>query len=177
MKFGEAIASVFKNYVNFRGRARRSEFWYFYLFYVIVNTVLSIPSTFWNVMGTMAEPDPEIQVILSLLFGLPSIIFSLATFLPYMAVTVRRLHDIGKSGWYYLFPFIPLGAIVIIAVLFFIVSTGTGFGGISVLGIVIAILYVIAIIVMIAFIVVVIVWLCRDSQPGENKWGPNPKGF
>ena len=170
MKFGEAIKSVFKNYANFRGRARRSEFWYFYLFNVIVNIALSIFSAFSNVLGVV---DPEAQLILSLLFGLPSMIYSLAVFLPSMAVTVRRLHDIGKSGWYYLFPLIPLGAIVILAVLAFIVSAGTG--GSSAVGIVMVVLYVIAIIVMIAFCVVLIVWLCRDSQPGENKWGPNPK--
>ncbi|MBR3492850.1 MAG: DUF805 domain-containing protein, partial [Bacteroidales bacterium] len=81
MNFGEAIKSVFSKYATFSGRARRSEFWYFYLFYILVAFGLS----FLSIWISFAK-------YLYTLFGL-------GVFLPYTAVTVRRLHDIGKSGW------------------------------------------------------------------------------
>ena len=79
----------FKNYVNFNGRARRKEYWMFCLGNVIVSIVLSI-----------------IIAILRLPAGVSNI-YTLAVFLPTLAVAVRRLHDIGKSGVWYLISFIP----------------------------------------------------------------------
>jgi uncharacterized membrane protein YhaH (DUF805 family) len=88
---------VLKNYVGFGGRARRKEYWMFFLFNVIISIVLAILDA---IMGTE-----------SLLNG----IYSLAVLLPSLAVTVRRLHDTGRSGWWILISLIPLiGAIVLL---------------------------------------------------------------
>ena len=87
MSFFEAISTCFKKYVTFSGRARRSEYWFFMLFNIIVSSVLS------------------------LIFGSDSILaslFSLALFLPGLSVVWRRLHDINKSGGFYFFCLIPI---------------------------------------------------------------------
>jgi len=83
MGFGEAIGSCFRKYAVFRGRAPRSEYWYFLLFEFLV----SIPA---------AMIDQAIPGKTSAISGL----VSLAFFLPRLAVTVRRLHDVNRSGWW-----------------------------------------------------------------------------
>jgi uncharacterized membrane protein YhaH (DUF805 family) len=96
MNFTEAIASGFSNYVNFSDRACRSEYWYWFLFNVIAQVVTSI-------------------VDLAIGVQLTTSIFSLAVLLPGIALGVRRLHDLDRSGWWLLIAFIPLiGAIVLI---------------------------------------------------------------
>jgi uncharacterized membrane protein YhaH (DUF805 family) len=96
VNFGQAVQSVLSQYVGFSGRARRSEYWYFFLFYVIVAIVIGIIDA---IIGSTV-----LGVILSLAFLLPS-----------LAVTMRRLHDIGRAGWWILIGLIPLiGAIVLI---------------------------------------------------------------
>jgi len=76
---------VLKNYATFNGRARRSEYWYFVLF----NTIISFGIGF---IGGLIS------------FGLLSTIYSLAVLIPSIAVGVRRMHDVGKSGWFLLIP-------------------------------------------------------------------------
>jgi uncharacterized membrane protein YhaH (DUF805 family) len=81
---------VLKEYANFKGRARRTEYWMFTLFNILVSIALG--------------------VVLSLT-GLPPaliLLYSLAVFLPSMAVAVRRLHDTNRSGWFMLLAFVPL---------------------------------------------------------------------
>lgn len=93
----------FKKYATFSGRATRKEFWMFFLFNVIILMVLNAIDT---VMGT-AVPEAG--------FGLLSGIYYLVILLPSLAVAVRRLHDIGNSGWWILIGIIPLiGAIVLL---------------------------------------------------------------
>lgn len=96
MGFGDAISAGFSNYVNFSGRACRSEYWYWVLFIVLGSIV---------------------AVIIDRMIGirLVNTIFGLATILPGIAVGVRRLHDLDRSGWWLLLSFIPLiGAIILI---------------------------------------------------------------
>lgn len=76
---------VLKKYAQFDGRARRSEYWYFALFSTIISVVLSYVS--------LAINAPVL-----------SSIYSLAVLIPSIAVAVRRMHDVGKSGWYCLIP-------------------------------------------------------------------------
>jgi len=76
---------VLKNYATFSGRARRSEYWYFFLFNVIIAFVLGF-------IGGLTE--------LTILGN----IYSLAVLIPGIAVGVRRMHDVGKSGWFLLIP-------------------------------------------------------------------------
>lgn len=78
---------VLKKYTVFNGRARRSEYWYFVLFNVIISIGLGIID---GIMGLMT-------------FGI-SDVYSLGVLVPSIAVGVRRMHDIGKSGWFLLIP-------------------------------------------------------------------------
>jgi uncharacterized membrane protein YhaH (DUF805 family) len=100
MGFAGAIAAGFRNYVNFGGRATRPEYWYFVLFIVIVS-IIAIAIDF-AVFG-----DQQMFLI----YG----IFSLATFLPSLSVFIRRMHDTGRTGWWFFLNFIPLiGPILVI---------------------------------------------------------------
>ena len=80
MNFIDAVKSVFTNYANFEGRAMRSEYWWYFLFTIIASQGLSFISP------------------------MASLVFSLATIIPSIAVAVRRMHDVGKSGWFILIP-------------------------------------------------------------------------
>jgi uncharacterized membrane protein YhaH (DUF805 family) len=121
VSFVEAVKSGFRNYANFSGRARRSEYWYFTLFSLIVSMAASI-------IGGMLFVHHEGDV------NLLSSLLSLVLFLPGLGVAIRRLHDIGKSAWWYLIIFVP----------------------------------------MIGWIIL-LVFMCKDSFPGPNQYGPSPK--
>ena len=123
MTIKEAVTSVFQKYATFSGRARRSEYWYFTLFNTLISSALSVLGR--NIFGDGSSTN---------IFTILASLYSLAVFLPALAVTWRRLHDVGKSGANYFWVLLPvIGWIMLI------------------------------------------VWLCRDSQPGENQYGPNPK--
>lgn len=72
---------VLKNYVNFSGRARRREYWYFFLFNIIISLILKVIG-----FSTIAS------------------LYSLAVLIPGIAVAIRRMHDLNKSGWHILIP-------------------------------------------------------------------------
>lgn len=147
--FSDAVKLFFKNFKNFKGRSTASEYWYAVLFQIMVSSVISWVSFFSSV-----------QVVIS---G----IYSLIMFLPMAALTIRRLHDIGKSGWWYVAPcifsvFFMIMAIIMIdveneyetlsAVLGFILMFGT---------------------VYLVFGILMLIWTCQPSQPFTNKWGPS----
>ncbi len=95
----EAVKFCFQNYATFSGRARRPEFWYFLLFNWLVGLLLAVIDT--QILGFDGTP----------LSGL----YSLAVFLPNLAVLVRRLHDTDRSGWLALLYMVPIiGWIVLI---------------------------------------------------------------
>lgn len=112
---------VLKKYTLFSGRARRQEYWMFVLFNMIFAIIAAIID---NAIG-LAGPSGYGPI-----YG----IYILAVLLPSLAVGVRRLHDIGKSGWMILLSLIPI------------------VGGI-----------------------ILIIYFVKDSQEGENEYGPNPK--
>jgi uncharacterized membrane protein YhaH (DUF805 family) len=96
MGFGQAISSGFSNYVNFSDRASRSEYWFWILFVII-----------GDIVAMAIDYALGIQVI--------STLFSLAVLLPGIAIAVRRLHDLDRSGWWVLLALIPLiGAIILL---------------------------------------------------------------
>ncbi len=99
MSFGAAIASFFSKYATFSGRARRSEFWYALLFTTLVSAVIGLvfPGGDMVVNGT---PIPQ--------SSLPSNLWQLAIVVPSIALSVRRLHDVGRKGTYYLFVLLPI---------------------------------------------------------------------
>ncbi len=85
MDFQTAIQVCFSKYVDFTGRARRSEYWFFVLFYAIVSSAASI-------------------IDFSLSRDIMSNLVDLAFLFPLLGVAVRRMHDVGKSGWFILIP-------------------------------------------------------------------------
>jgi uncharacterized membrane protein YhaH (DUF805 family) len=87
---------VLKKYAVFAGRSQRSEYWFFVLFYFLIAIVLSIADSAAGLMSLEAG------------IGLFSGLFMLAMFIPSLAVGVRRLHDIGRTGWWILIGLIPL---------------------------------------------------------------------
>lgn len=96
MEFQDAVKSGFNNYANFKGRSSRSAFWFWMLFSFIMNIIATILD---SVVG----------------MGLFSLVIGLGLLIPGIAVSVRRLHDTDRSGWWYLLILIPLiGAIVLI---------------------------------------------------------------
>ena len=95
-----------KQYTDFAGRARRKEYWMYALFNIIIVAVLIIID---SLLGWFS---PENRI------GVLSGIYYLAVLLPGIAVSVRRLHDIGKSGWYYLLGLIPIVGPIILLVWF-----------------------------------------------------------
>lgn len=113
---------VLRKYAVFSGRATRREYWMFVLFNFLATLVLSLTD---RVAGLMSEPMG---------IGLLSGLYSLAVLIPSLAVSVRRLHDTGRTGWWLLIALIPLvGPIVLL------------------------------------------VFMVLDSEPNENRYGPNPK--
>jgi uncharacterized membrane protein YhaH (DUF805 family) len=107
MNFLQALSSAFSKYATFSGRARRAEYWYFTLFICVVSVVLQI----------LAGGDPPSLIVVSVL-GL----FAIATLLPALAVTARRLHDTDRKGWWMLLSCIPVVGLI---VLFWMCSRGT----------------------------------------------------
>jgi len=99
------VDTLKNNYANFEGRARRSEYWYFTLFSFLISIAFSVLTV---ILGS------TIGGIVSII----SMIFSLAIFVPSIALGVRRLHDIGKPGWWFLIILIPLIGIIVLIVFF-----------------------------------------------------------
>jgi uncharacterized membrane protein YhaH (DUF805 family) len=104
MDFWRAVRSGFSNYANFKGRAARSEFWYWQLFLVIAGLAVELL-------------DLAISFGVFAIRGGPmSILFWLATLVPNLALYVRRLHDTNRSGWWLLILPVPaIGVVMVIA--------------------------------------------------------------
>tara|TARA_B100001057_G_scaffold229615_1_gene229955 strand:- start:1033 stop:1374 length:342 start_codon:yes stop_codon:yes gene_type:complete len=99
MNFEQAVSSCFSKYVTFAGRASKSEYWHWCLFCLIIGTCSLI-------IDISVLKDLENQPIYS--------IFSLVTFLPSFAVSVRRLHDVNRSGWWLLVSITGFGILLIL---------------------------------------------------------------
>lgn len=112
MSLGQAFISFWKNYANFSGRARRAEYWKAILSLVGLGFPLAIFDAF-------LFPD----VVLETGLGPASGLFILAIFLPGISLSVRRLHDTSRSGWWYLVTLIPFVGSVVIFVFMVLDST------------------------------------------------------
>ncbi len=121
------IQAITKKFADFSSRSRRTEYWMFVLFSFVIYIALGI------ILSLIGSVDPT-GMIASLGFILMTIV-QIALLIPSLAVTVRRLHDTGRSGWWILISFLPVIGVIIL-----------------------------------------IVFMVLDSQPGDNNWGPNPKG-
>ena len=175
MGFFEAIKICLKKSFVFTGRARRSEFWWWTLFTSILGFGVSF----------IIEEIPEDNLSLMLPFTLG--ILAIFTYLGIasFAVTTRRLHDIGRSGWWY-------GSSLIFGVVWAIWMVVKVFGVVSGMDVdhidvesdafVLTVLkemtgVILAYILYLGYSIVLLVWYCKDSQPGANKYGENPKGI
>ncbi len=112
MTFGDSIKTCFSKYVTFSGRAQRSEFWWWALFVWVTQLVLSFVDSALFGTVTTTEAGFEASTNTPVLTGL----FSLAVFLPTISVTVRRLHDTDRSGWWYWLALVPLIGIIVLIV-------------------------------------------------------------
>jgi uncharacterized membrane protein YhaH (DUF805 family) len=101
MNIQTAVKTCFSKYATFSGRASRSEYWFFYLFTIIASIVTWVIDTM--LLGYSAEDTGAISLIFQIIIILPSI-----------AVGARRLHDIGKSGWWQLLILTIIGIILLI---------------------------------------------------------------
>lgn len=119
MTFMDSISTCFGKYISFSGRAQQSEFWWFVLFIIIASAIVGAFDSMLFETQAMMIGGME----MSYNPGLIGSIFSLAIFLPTWAVEVRRLHDIGKSGWWLLLGLIPVIGFIILLV--WLIKTGT----------------------------------------------------
>ena len=146
----DAVKLFFKNYFNFRGRASRSEFWWFYLAYLIVAVVIMIAEGL--AMGIDYAGS-----------GVASNLFTFATLIGWLSLTARRLQDRGHTGWWqlaYLIPIIPLVYFMVLVILTEDPAHAIALGLVSLL--------------WIAIFITFIVFLCLPPKEDENKWGRNP---
>ncbi len=97
--------AVLKQYAVFSGRARRKEYWFFVLFNIIVSLILGLVD---NATGMVTDGGA----------GVLGTIYGLAVLLPAIGVSIRRLHDTGRSGWWLLIAFVPLIGLIVLLVFF-----------------------------------------------------------
>jgi uncharacterized membrane protein YhaH (DUF805 family) len=116
MSFGTALRAFWSNYRNFKGRARRSEYWFIQLFLVATNLAAAVID--------LALMDGDVdRFIANGGGGIVGLIWILATIVPALAVLIRRLHDTNRSGWWALIGLVPI--IGTIAILIFTVTDST----------------------------------------------------
>ena len=180
MPFWTAVKTCLKKYFDFKGRARRSEYWWFVLFVAIIGFAWSFLCSFLFGIGmgfdSMAAndvpPSFSTMMTLSCLSMLPTLFF----IIPQYAALTRRLHDSGHSGWWVV---VTLIAALIYMIVFFMmmyqlyqtVESGVYTPmstSLSIISLVFALVFLVLAIVMLVFSV-------QDSQVGENKYGPSPK--
>ena len=148
----EAVTSVFRNYVNFNGRAQRSEFWWFVLFSFVSQFILN----FVPIIGS---------------------IYSLVLLLPSLAVTARRLHDTDRTAWWMLLYLIPILGFIILVILFFALlginvfdpwrASDAEWG-------VLGLFFLVWLLGSIAAWVVLLVFQIMPGTVGPNRYGPDP---
>jgi len=122
----EAYKKMMKNYAKFDGRTSRKDFWFAFLAYWLMSMIIAIPQYIVSfIAGFNAGYNGTTEVaangalgILSIIFGIIVAIFELAHLVPLLAMEVRRLHDINKSGWFILLGLLSvccgIGAIILI---------------------------------------------------------------
>lgn len=115
MGFVEAIRSVFKNSRKMTGRATRSEYWFFYLFFLMGLIPVAIAGGF--LANAMNEASPiHYNPLAGKVFLAMVVVYTAIMFFPLLGVSIRRLHDIGHSAWFLLLYLIPLGGPIMLVV-------------------------------------------------------------
>lgn len=144
---------LLEKYCCFTGRASRSEYWWFVLFTSLISVAI-IP---------LQRVFPTVYNVLAYVFGL-------GLMLPQLGVVWRRLHDIGKSGWWYVGLTIAelLLCIPLLIIIIGLITQGSGPGtGLGVVALICSLL-------IVAIGILLIVWYCQPSQKGPNRYGEEP---
>jgi uncharacterized membrane protein YhaH (DUF805 family) len=162
-----------KRYADFQGRSQRMEYWMFFLFNIIVRLVLSLIDSALGLGGHTATYSTHAPGSFSsgamTSGGILSGVYGLAVLVPSLAVGVRRLHDIDRTGWWLLAPFVLVAAGAALFFPFLDSSGATGFGGMGLAG---GLLFFLGGIMGL----VLFVWTLFDGTRGPNRFGPDPKG-
>ncbi len=158
-----------KRYAEFSGRSRRMEYWMFFLFQILVSMALMILLFSVGGAALFSGGDPTALAAAGggfmLVMGL-YMLFSLAMFIPSIAVGVRRLHDTNRSGWWLLAPLAPY-VLMFVAVGMSASSPDSAAGGV---------LAMIGGLGVLVLGITLIVFLLLDGTRGPNRFGPDPKG-
>ena len=156
MGFTQAVRSFWSNYANFKGRARRSEYWFITLFLLLTNVAAA------GIDLALMQGDVE-RFVANGGGGIVGLVWLVATILPALAVSVRRLHDTGRTGWWLVVVYIPVILLSGLSTLGDLASFQT--------------LVVIGVLAVVAFVVniVILVFTVLDSTPDENQYGASPK--
>ncbi len=101
---------VLKQYADFEGRARRKEFWMFSLIHFLI--VMALQTLMFMVGGM--NPESSLGLVISGILGL----YGLGVFIPSLAVSVRRLHDTNRSGWWVLIGLVPIIGLIVLIVFY-----------------------------------------------------------
>lgn len=125
MGFVEAVKSFWSNYAHFKGRSRRSEYWFIQLFLVLTNLAVAVIDL------ALMEGDVD-RFIANGGGGIVGLVWIVATIVPALAVLIRRLHDTDRTGWWALIGFVPVvGGIVLLVFTLMDSTTGENKFGVS----------------------------------------------
>ena len=174
MTFGESIKTCFRKYAVFRGRACRSEYWWFVLFMVLIEIAFSFVMGLFMIpliikVQFNAESINSVQLPISIVM----IVVELAFLLPSLGVLTRRLHDVNKSGWWIVILYVlDLLCLVPVFLLFTVADHSEQFND----KITLALVFIMSVIVilLLALAIVILVWCCTRGTIGPNKYGPDP---
>lgn len=145
-----------RNYVNFSGRARRTEFWYFILFSCLLLIVAMA-------LDVVCFNTP---------YGVFYLVVALFLFLPQLAVSARRLHDTGRTSKWLLWNYLALLAWAVAAL---VLSGLSAFAGGRDASAWFLIVLCGGCVLFFIWEIVFLVWFCLPGTPGENRYGPDPK--
>ena len=157
--FIEAVSVCFNNYITFSGRASRSEFWYFFLFRILaLSTAMIVDMALFSVDMDMMEN-----------FSGPfSSATSLILWLPYIAVGFRRMHDIGRTGWWITGNLLLSWMVLPLLVIFTLMALESGQAD-KMLWLIITCCVILAGIVF--YMLTILVFLCQKGRPWKNRFG------
>ena len=168
MTFIDSVKQCLRKYGDFSGRATRAEFWWWQVFGWIGGLIFGVVD---SSIRSFAGAD-------SYAFSPFGSIFGLAILLPGLAVQARRLHDIGKTGWWILVwaAILALGLVPLsVGIVIFIVDWVAGEGPGSFVPLLVGGLVTLAVFVVVA--VWIIMWMVRQGQSGPNQYGPDPRAW
>lgn len=117
MSFTDSVRTCLRNYANFNGRAGRPEFWWFYLFTVLVALIATIPLfilTFLLIAAGDSGGAVGLLTALIIIWTIVVLVVSIGLYIPLLAVGARRLHDYGQPAWWLLLLLVPFGNIALI---------------------------------------------------------------